>query len=66
MNLETEIPETLFNEMKGFIDSNPQLNQSIFISAALTNFLFQNGCEDRSVLENYLNDVFDQSPSYSD
>ena len=63
MNLETEIPETLFKEMKSFIETNPESDQFTFISSALTNFLFQNGCEERSVLENYLNDVFEHSPS---
>ena len=63
MKLEAEIPERLFNEMRGFIDSKPELDQCRFISSALTSFLFQNGCEDRSILENYLSDVFDDSPS---
>ena len=63
MNLETEIPEILFDEMNNFIESIHELNQYSFLSSALNNFLFQNGCEDREVLKNYLNDVFDQSPS---
>ena len=65
MNLETEMPEILFLEMKNFIESNPDFDQNSFISSALNNFLYKNGCEDRRVLENYLNDVFDQSPSKS-
>ena len=63
MNLETEIPESLYNEMKDYIKENPESDQYRFISCAVTNFLFQNGCEDRSVLESYLNDVFAKSPS---
>jgi len=63
VNLETEIPEALFNEMNDFIKSNTASNQYSFISSALTNFLFQNGCEDRCILDTYLKDVFDQSPS---
>ena len=63
MNIETEMSEILFNEMKDFIASNPESDQYSFIRSALNNFLFQNGCEDRRVIESYLNDVFDQSPS---
>jgi len=57
VNLETEMPETLFTEMRNFIESDPHSDQYSFISSALINFLFQNGCEDRFVLESYLNDV---------
>ena len=63
MNVETELPETLFNEMRRFVDLNTDSDQHSFISSALTNFLFQNGSEDRAVLESYLNDIFNQSPS---
>ena len=61
MNLETEIPEVLFIEMKSFIQSNPNWNKYSLMNSALTNFLFQNGCKDRVVTENYLNDLFSQS-----
>ena len=57
MKIETEITETLFKEMKGFIDSNPESDQYSFIKSALTNFLFKNGCKDRRVAEHYLDDV---------
>ncbi len=63
MNLETEIPEILFEKMKNFIETRPDLDQYIFITSALNNFLFKNGCEDRRIAENYLKDVFDQSLS---
>ena len=59
MNLEAELPEVLFNEMKYFVESHRDLNQYSFIRAALTHFLSQNGCEDRQIKENYLNDLFD-------
>ena len=63
MNIETEIPEPLFNEMNDFIESNLKLDQTSFIGSALTNFLFENGCEDRTLLDIYLNEIFDKSPS---
>ena len=62
MKIETEMPESLFNEMKAFIESNPESDQYSFISSALNNFLYKNGCDDRRVAESYLNNVFNQSP----
>ena len=65
MNIETEIPEILFKEMKDFIESKSDFDQYNFLTSALNNFLYKNGCEDRRVAESYLNDIFDQSPSKS-
>ena len=65
MNIETEIPEILFKEMKDFIESKSDYDQYTFITSALNNFLYKNGCQDRKVAESYLNDVFHQSPSES-
>ena len=62
MKIETEITETLFKEMKDFIDSNPSSDQYSFIKSALTNFLFKNGSKDRRVAENYLDDIWGNSP----
>ena len=45
MSLEAEIPEVLFTEMKGFIDSSSDFDRRSFIDSALTNFLLQNGCQ---------------------
>ena len=45
MSLETEIPEVLFTEMKDFIDSSSDFDRQSFINSALTDFLFQNGCQ---------------------
>ena len=58
VSLETEIPEALFSGMKDFLSSNPHWDQYELMSSALANFLFQNGCQDRSVAERYLNDLF--------
>ena len=58
ISLEAEVPETLYVGMKDFISSNDKWDQSKLISSAIANFLFQNGSDDRSVTEKYLNDIF--------
>ena len=58
MNLEVEISEHLYTEMKSFLGSNPNWDQYKLMSSALANFLYQNGCTDRAVTEKYLNDLF--------
>ena len=63
MILETEIPEALFKEMKSFIETSNETDQPSFIKSALTSFLYQHGCDDRSILDSYLNDVFHNSQS---
>ncbi len=63
MKIETEMPESLFKEMNDFIESNSDSDQYSFIKSALTNFLFKNGCKDRRVTENYLDDILGNSPS---
>ena len=61
ISLEAEVPEALYLGMKDFISSNKKWDQSKLISSAIANFLFQNGSEDRSVTEKYLNDIFNLS-----
>ena len=63
VSLETEIPETLYNGMREFIEANPHIDQYGLMSSALANFLYQNGCSDRAVTEKYLNDLFTLSKS---
>ena len=58
ISLEAEVPEALYLGMKDFISGNNNWDQSKLISSAIANFLFQNGSEDRSVTEKYLNDIF--------
>ena len=53
MSLETEIPEVLFTEMKDFIESSSDLDRKKFINSALTNFLFQNGCQVKQLKDKY-------------
>ena len=61
ISLESEVPEALYVGMKDFISSNNKWDQSKLISSAIANFLFQNGSDDRSVTEKYLNDIFNLS-----
>ena len=61
ISLETEIPESLFGSMQGFLKSNPQWDQYQLMSSALASFLFQNGSRDRAVSQHYLNGLFSRS-----
>ena len=61
ISLEAEVPEALYVGMKDFISSNDKWDQSKLISSAIANFLFQNGSDDRAVIEKYLNDIFNLS-----
>jgi len=61
ISLEAEVPEALYVGMKDFISGNEKWDQSKLISSAIANFLFQNGSEDRAVIEKYLNDIFNLS-----
>lgn len=58
ISLEAEVPEVLFDGMREFIRHHPQWDQYRLISAALANFLFQNGSPESSVSQHYLNGLF--------
>ena len=58
ISLEAEVPEALYVGMKDFISGNDKWDQSKLISSAIANFLFQNGSDDRAVVDKYLNDIF--------
>ena len=60
-SLETELTEPLYSSMKNFVLRNPTWDQYKLINSALATFLVQNGCNDKSVTEIYLNQLF--SPS---
>ena len=64
VSLETELSETLYNVMKDFVLSNPTWDQYKLINSALATFLVQNGCNDDSVSEIYLNQLFSSSKSF--
>jgi hypothetical protein len=50
--------------MKDFVLSNPTWDQYKLINSALATFLVQNGCNDNSVSEIYLNQLFTPSKSF--
>jgi hypothetical protein len=58
VTLEAEVPEVLFHGMRSFLDNHPQWDQYSVITSALAGFLFQNGCQDRSVTQHYLDGLF--------
>ena len=64
MSLETEIPEVLFTEMNDFIDSNSDFDRQSFINSALTDFLFQNGCQVKHLKESYLKYLLNHSSNH--
>ena len=57
-SLETELSETLYSSMKDFVLRNPTWDQYKLINSALATFLVQNGCNDSSVTEIYINQLF--------
>tara|TARA_Y100001968_G_scaffold333950_1_gene401721 strand:+ start:15260 stop:15505 length:246 start_codon:yes stop_codon:yes gene_type:complete len=58
ISLETELSETLYSSMKDFVLRNPTWDQYKLINSALATFLIQNGCDDSSVTEIYINQLF--------
>ena len=62
MSLETEIPEVLFTEMRDLIESSSDLDRKKFINSALTEFLFQNGCQVKHLRDSYLKYLLNHSP----
>ena len=64
VSLETELSESLYNTMKDFVLSNPTWDQYKLINSALATFLVQNGCNDSSVSEIYLNQLFSPPNSF--
>lgn len=58
ITLEAEVPEVLFHGMRAFIDSHPHWDQYAVITSALAGFLFQNGCQEHSVTQHYLDGLF--------
>ncbi|KEF41248.1 MAG: hypothetical protein ER33_12470 [Cyanobium sp. CACIAM 14] len=58
VSLEAEVPEVLFDGMRDFIRAHPHWDQYSVITSALAGFLFQNGCQEPSVSEHYLDGLF--------
>ena len=64
VSLETELSESLYENMKDFVLHNPTWDQYKLINSALATFLVQNGCTDSSVSEIYINQLFTPSKSF--
>ena len=64
ISLETELSESLYENMKDFVLNNPTWDQYKLINSALATFLVQNGCTDSSVSEIYINQLFTPSKSF--
>ena len=58
ISLETELSESLYENMKDFVLENPKWDQYQLINSAIASFLVQNGCNDLQVTEIYLNQLF--------
>ena len=58
ISLETELSESLYENMKDFVLENPKWDQYQLINSAIASFLVQNGCSDSQVTEIYLNQLF--------
>jgi len=58
VSLETELSESLYQNMKDFVIKNPKWDQYQLINSAIATFLVQNGCGDSKVTEIYLNQLF--------
>jgi hypothetical protein len=56
----TEIPETLHESLKSYLESHPDWDQTRVLTAALSLFLLQNGDSDRSCARVYLETLFHQ------
>jgi hypothetical protein len=58
VSLKAEVPETLLEAMRSFIDHHPQWDQYRLVQAALAGFLVQHGSQDRAVTRCYLANLF--------
>ena len=63
VSIENQMPLDLFEAMAEFIRVHPQWDQYRLMQAALAGFLFQHGCQDRSVARHYLDGLFRREPS---
>jgi hypothetical protein len=58
VSLMAEVPETLLESMRTFIDHHPHWDQYRLVQAALAGFLVQHGCQDRAITRCYLANLF--------
>ncbi|MEB3317416.1 MAG: DUF2811 domain-containing protein [Cyanobacteriota bacterium] len=58
VSLTAEVPATLLEAMRTFIDHHPNWDQYRLVQAALAGFLVQHGSQDRAVTRCYLANLF--------
>ena len=58
VSLRAEVPETLLEAMRGFLQHHPNWDQYRLFQAALAGFLVQHGNQDRAVTRCYLANLF--------
>ena len=64
VSLETELSESLYENMKDFVLQNPTWDQYKLINSALASFLVLHGCDDNYVKELNRNQIFTPSKSF--
>lgn len=57
----TEIPETLHESLKSYLETHPDWDENRVLTAALSLFLLQNGDSDRRAARVYLETLFHHS-----
>jgi hypothetical protein len=58
VSLMAEVPQSLLEAMRTFIDHHPNWDQYRLVQAALAGFLVQHGSQDRAVTRCYLANLF--------
>lgn len=61
VSIFTEIPETLHESLKNYLETHPDWDENRVLTAALSLFLLQNGDSDRRAARVYLETLFHQS-----
>ena len=62
VSIFTEIPETLHESLKNYLETHPDWDQNRVLTAALSLFLLQNGERDRRAARVYLETLFHLTP----
>ena len=58
ISFQTEIPKSIQNAMKNFIEEHPNWDQYRLLKAALAGFLVQNGISSRLITRLYIGNMF--------
>tara|TARA_B100000965_G_scaffold399039_1_gene418205 strand:+ start:905 stop:1168 length:264 start_codon:yes stop_codon:yes gene_type:complete len=61
ISFQTEIPKSIQQAMKNYIDKHPNWDQYRLLQAALAGFLIQNGISSRLITRLYIGNMFGSS-----